>query len=618
MLSSSKRFFPKGLKRFLSKSLRSRNLAIIFSILSVISVMATYFAITDSDYPLGYDFSNKVMSYIIADLILLLCLASIISKRLISLWIERRRKSVGSRLQTRIVIMFSAVAIIPSVLMAIFALLSFNYGVQSWFDEKVRTAIDGSVEISKLYLEEHKKIIGSDILGMAADLNRDTYNIRKNPRSFSSKLSLLATIRKLPEAIVFQKNNERNTILARTKLSFSLSMILEEISEDAIKKAKNGELIILTNEADDRVMAMVRLENFFDTYLLVGRFVDNKIIELMKNTEGAANQYNKLKNDVSSLQIKFFVTFIIASSLLLFAVIWLGFIFASTLVSPVRGLISATERVKEGDFNARVPEGHENDELATLGRAFNLMIRQLERQRKDLISAQRRSAWSDVARRIAHEIKNPLTPIQLATDRLRKKYEKGNMDAELFNKYLNTISKNVNSIGSMVEEFVGFARIPTPIFSDCNISEIMGDAIFAIEGNLPYIKIQYNKPRSQIIVNCDANQILRVATNLLKNSIEAIEDRKNGDKGFTDGFISVNLFIKDDFCFVDIIDNGCGFSDSMIDNIIEPYVTTKSKGTGLGLAIVKKIIEDHDGDLVFSNIEGGACVSLSFPLKRDN
>jgi two-component system nitrogen regulation sensor histidine kinase NtrY len=599
---------------YLKKIMRSRNLALVFAAASLFSVMATYLAITSSDNPFS-DQPGAILGFIVIDLIFLLGLTAIIARVVVKLIIARRKGSVGSRLQTKIIVMFSMVAIIPSITMAIFSLIFFNYGIQSWFDNKVSTAINESVEIARLYLEEHKKIIGADIMGMAADLNRDAYNIRMIPETFSSKLAILASIRKLPEAIVFQRNSDHSAILARTNLSYSLEMILEELSDDVFNRARDGELVILTNDKDDRVIALLRLENYFDSYLLVGRFVDTKIINHIELTEGAANEYTKLRSDVSGVQIKFFLLFVTVALLLLLAVVWIGLIFALAIVEPVRRLISATQQVKEGDFTARVSEGPDDDEIATLGRAFNRMAEQLEHQRKELISAQRRSAWSDVARRIAHEIKNPLTPIQLATDRLKRKYYDELQDKELFLKYMDTITRSVNSIGNMVEEFVSFAKIPAPVFSDNDICELVRDVIFSREDSNLDITIDYKRPENPIILDCDASQISRVMTNLLKNAEESIEEHMEKNEKLK-GLIEVTLYEEDGKCVIEIKDNGKGFDEATLERITEPYVTTKSKGTGLGLAIVKKIIEDHNGELIFSNIKGGACVSLRFPLNR--
>jgi two-component system nitrogen regulation sensor histidine kinase NtrY len=263
-----------------------------------------------------------------------------------------------------------------------------------------------------------------------------------------------------------------------------------------------------------------------------------------------------------------------------------------------------------------VKQGPVNDEMATLSRAFNRMTEQLARQRDELISAQRRVAWADVARRIAHEIKNPLTPIQLAAERLKKKYSSQLEDGETFDRYLNTIARNVNSIGAMVDEFANFARIPAPIFEKNNMCDILEDSIFAREGIVKEIEFSRSISKKPIMINCDAGQITQVLTNLIKNAEESIIERQAGDKKFVKGIIKVKASQVMNKCGISIKDNGKGFADEIKARITEPYVTTKSKGTGLGLAIVKKIVEDHSGTIEFKNVSGGACVYLSFPLVK--
>lgn len=606
----------KKLSRFL---LRSRNLAIVLSIAVIISLIATYAAITSKD-SLFVSNIKSVIGFIVADLILILSLTTLIFRKFIALIVGRRKGVVGSRIQTKIVVMFSIAAIVPTIIMTVFSALFFNLGVESWFDKKISSSIEGSVAVAEGYLEEHRKIIRSDILAMANDINRDAYNIRMNPRTFASKVSILAGIRKLPEAIVFTKINGTTEILARTNLSFALQMILEDMPEKIIEQASKGELVTLTNESDDRVIALIRLDNFFDTYLLVGRFIDTNIINHIEFTKGASNEYTKLKNDRSALQIKFLIVFIIVSLIILLASVWLAFIFTGDLVRPISQLITAAEKVKGGNWSVRVDEGPEDDEMANLGRTFNKMIKQLDRQRKDLISAQRRSAWADVARRIAHEIKNPLTPIQLASERLQKKYMDKVDDPALFNRYVETINRNVKSIGDMVEEFSSFARIPAPKFSETDIGSLISDALFSRDGISNDVIYKYKKPDDAVIINCDYEQIFRVMTNLLKNSEESIEERKNNDGRLKEGWINIELQRDDNGCIIKISDNGKGFAKNIIERLTEPYVTTKSKGTGLGLAIVKKIIEDHNGQLSFKNTSAGAMVTVELPLvvKEEN
>lgn len=616
MLKKIKNLIPPKFYNLAIKLTRSRNLAAILAAASIISIIATYFAVAKNHDPVGPD-PLSITWLIITDIVLLLSLAVLVTRRLFRLVIERRKGIIGSRLQTRIVVMFSLVAMIPTIIMVISSAIFFNYGIQSWFNHKVSMAIDGSVDIARSYLEEHKNIIRADVIGMANDINRDALNLTRDPRSFGQKLSFLAVIRKLPEALVFQKSEYgKIKIIAATKLSFSLQLDLESFGKDILEKAKKGELVTITSDSDDRVIALTRLDNLFDTYLLVGRFVDNKIINYIEATEGAAAEYNNLKNNISKLQIKFFVVFVIVSLLLLLATAWVGFVFAVYLVKPISSLLEATERVREGDLTARVKEGHVNDEMATLSRAFNRMTSQLNRQRDELISAQRRVAWADVARRIAHEIKNPLTPIQLAAERLKRKYSSQVEDSETFDKYLNTIARNANSIGNMVDEFANFARIPAPVFVSNNMCEIIEDVIFARDGMVKGVEFETTIAKLPIIMNCDAGQMTQVLTNIIKNSEESILEKHAGDKKFEKGVIKVKISKIMNKCAISIKDNGKGFSSEIKERITEPYVTTKSKGTGLGLAIVKKIVEDHGGVLEFKNVSGGACVYLSFPLQQ--
>jgi two-component system nitrogen regulation sensor histidine kinase NtrY len=549
------------------------------------------------------------MGFLMINLVLVLALFGVIAKRVFSLVIARRTHQAGSRLQARIVTMFSFIAIAPTILVAIFSTIFFNYGIHTWFDNRVSTAILESSAVAEGYLEEHKKIIQADILGMANDLNREASKIRRSPQNFDKIVSILAGVRKLPEALVFQERGDRDLILGRSPLSFSLELVLEDISDTALARAAQGELLILTPDTEDRVIALIKLDNFFDTYLLVGRFVDAKIVNHIERTEGAVSQYQQLKANLSGIQVKFTLIFIVVSLLLLLAAIWGGMVFAGNLAAPLSDLINATARVKKGDLSARVSEGDADDEIASLTREFNHMTLQLERQRKELASAQRIAAWSDVARRIAHEIKNPLTPIQLASERLRRKYSNEVSDKETYQKYIDTIIRHVDDIGKMVEEFASFARMPAPIFAEHSLSTLLQDAIFSRECGQADITFKVTIPDGKHLIHCDASHIQQVFTNILKNAEEASLDAPS-DKN---KLISVTLEEEHDHYTIRFEDTGTGFPVDLIDRLTEPYVTTKSKGTGLGLTIVHKIIEDHGGTMDLSNTDDGACVTITLP-----
>ncbi len=722
--------------QMLKKTWFGKNISLILTIAATISAIATYWTITHSSSPVGPS-TRQVLPLLLANLVLLLTLGTIIAWKLSKLILARHKGSVGSRLQIRIIVMFSMVSITPTIIVALFSAIFFNYGIQSWFDERVETALSESVAVAEGYFEEHRKNIRADALAMANDLNKQSTLLAKNAKRFKQVITTQAALRNLSQAIIFQ----RSKILAKTDLSFALMFEIKNFPDDIFDKAANGQVVILTNDQDDRVKALIKLDNFFDTYLLVGRFVDSKVLNHMERTKGSALEYKNMKDNISNLQIKFYFVFIAVSLLVLLSAIWIGIIFAGEILRPIVALISATERVKSGDLDTRIIEGPKNDEISTLGRAFNRMTGQLQKQRNELIevnyqinnrrrfieavlsgvsagiiavdtdknitlynksaltllspngenitgeqafvvlpeinellnlasssseimvqkeisiirddkkstflfrivreemnddkdkkenkiegyiitfdditelvTAQRSAAWSDVARRIAHEIKNPLTPIHLAADRLKSKYENETSDPETFNKYIGTITRHVDNIGKIIEEFVNFARMPTPKLSEHNIYEIVREAVFSEQLVNPDIKYHINtdSDNSDYIANCDKGQIAQVMTNLLKNATESIttDTNKNGE-------ISIKIK-KNNYIQIEIKDNGDGLPSDLLNRITEPYITTKKNGTGLGLAIVKKVMDDHDGKLLIDNIIEnqkiiGAIVTLSLP-----
>jgi two-component system nitrogen regulation sensor histidine kinase NtrY len=501
----------------------------------------------------------------------------------------------------------------------------------------------------------------------------------------------------------------------------------------ALERAKRGEVVLMTAE-HDKVRALVRLDTLNDTYLLVGRLIDSKVLEHMASAQGAVSEYNGLKAQLDRLQVMFSIVFVTLALLLLLAAVWYGMRFAARLTTPISNLVLAAERVRGGDFSARVDDAAYKDEIGTLSRSFNRMTEQLSAQRTELmdanrrlderrrfseavlsgvsagvialdrnkhitlsnrsaatilnkidqpvapetsiesvlpgigellvqaeqlpgemaqntltlnkngktitlhvrvtveqfdaeiegfivtfdditllVAAQRNAAWADVARRVAHEIKNPLTPIQLAAERLKRKYLKFIVDdQESFIKYTDTIAKHVGDIGRMVEEFVSFARMPQPKFSDEDIGGIIRKAVFSAQVANPAIAYKLDIPAQPFMFYCDERQITQIMTNLLKNAAEAIE-AKNTSPAKGEGAIRVQLSCHDELLEITIEDNGIGLPAVEPQQLLEPYVTTRTKGTGLGLAIVKKIVEDHKGRISLENIPGGgARVVLSF------
>jgi two-component system nitrogen regulation sensor histidine kinase NtrY len=704
-----------------------RKIAIALAIPALGSGIATYLALTGAP-PFG-PHPNAVLSLLNLDLILLLALGAVIAKRLVEVWAERRRGLAGSRLQIRLVVLFSLIAVLPTIIVAAFSYLFFTFGVESWFSDKVRTAISESLAVAEAYLHEHQQAIRADVLAMANDLNRDSVKLALNPQHLEQVVSAQAALRGLTEAMVFDRSGH---VLARSSLSFVLGF--EPVPDEAVRRADEGDVAIMTNDSDDRVRALVRLNQFGDVYLYVGRFIEPRVLNHMEETQRAVAQYEQMEGQRSGFQITFALIFMMVAMLFLVAAVAIGIHFATQFSGPISGLIAAAEQVRGGDLAARVPEGEKDDELASLSRAFNRMTYQIESQQRELreanrqlderrrftetvltgvsagvigldrlgqvnlpnrsasallgvdldqaigqhlaevapemaglldeaerrpdrlaqsqvqlalgnstrtllvriaaehnggdisgfvvtfdditelLSAQRKAAWADIARRIAHEIKNPLTPIQLAAERLRRRYLKEiTGDAETFTICTDTIIRHVGDIGRMIDEFSSFARMPAPVLKPENLTEIVHQAVFLQRTAHPEIAFETMFPRHSVTIHCDARLVGQALINIVKNAIEAIQARLAEHGPSPAGQIWVSVIEEEGQAAVIIEDNGKGLPRQGRERLTEPYVTTRTKGTGLGLAIVKKIMEDHQGELMLEDREPqGARISLVF------
>jgi two-component system nitrogen regulation sensor histidine kinase NtrY len=701
-----------------------RKLALTLGIFALLSGVATIAALRGV-WP-GASAPHLDQLFLLLNFILLLPLIAILAWRLVQLWAERRRGLAGSRLHTRLVVLFSLVAVIPTVIVAIFSYLLFSFGVQAWFSERVHTAVTGSLAVAEAYLHEHQQTIRADVVGMANDLNRDANLLSLNPQRFNEVVRAQAALRSLSEAIVFDGQGH---LLARTGFSFALE--LQPPPDWAIASARSGDVAVMTNDNDDRVRALVRLDRYGDVYLYAGRFIDPTVINHMRQTQSAVEQYEQLEGQRSDYQIAFSVVFFAVGLLLLTGAVWVGLALATRMAKPISSLVAAAERVRSGDLSARVPAGDSDEEFSSLSRAFNRMTHQLQSQQSELIeanrqldqrrrftetvlsgvsagvvgldqqgrinlpnrsaslllgtdldqhigkdlaeivpemaglideaerrpdrlaqaqiqlvrgssartllvrmaaerlegeakgyvvtfdditelqAAQRKAAWADVARRIAHEIKNPLTPIQLSAERLKRKYLKDIAnDRETFAACTDTIIRHVGDIGRMVDEFSSFARMPAPVLRDEDLNEIVRQATFLQRAATPEIHIDTDLPSAPLRLTCDSRQVAQALVNLLKNAAESILSRE-GD--VAPGLITVMLGRDGEDIVLAVEDNGRGLPREGRERLTEPYVTTHVKGTGLGLAIVKKIMEDHYGELVLDDREGGgARIKLVF------
>jgi len=502
---------------------------------------------------------------------------------------------------------FSIGAALPTIIVAVFSAYFFNFGIEAWFDKKISKVLDQSIHVGESYIAEHVLQIKETAISVSDDLSDMYYDLIHNAELFSRVLNAQAEMRSIDEAIVFQ--NDTNNILAQTKLSFSLSFLT--IPSRLIERADRGEIVQI-NSDPTKIRILIKLRDYNDTYLLIGRLVDTKIIEHIDQANGAAADYFRLRDELASMQIKFSMVFIILSLILLLAAVVWGRHFAEKIVRPIRELVKAAEKVKNGDLSVEVPlEGLKKDEIKVLSSAFNRMVSQISRQQKDLVVAQRALAWSDVARRVAHEIKNPLTPIQLSAERLLKKFADEVSDKEMFVKYSKNILKNSNAIRSIVSEFVEFARLPAPSFTKCEIVSMINDLVESRKLINSSISYTFTPNINFLEFVCDIAQMNAAIVNLLLNSEEALED-SGADKK-----IKVELEGQEDSVKIIVIDNGPGFSDKLLELAKDPYVTTKLKGTGLGLAIVERIAQDHFGEMkIFNNAQGCGRIELTFSAKE--
>ena len=689
----------------------------------------------------GSNLSNVLRFILLIDGIYLLVVIAIVGYSVMRMFAARRAKSAGSRLHMRLSRVFAIVALIPTVLVAVFAVVTLSIGVEGWFSKNVQNVVSSSLSAANAYKNEQSNDLKVDLKFMAIRLNE-----YKDTNSFVSDSDLRLQLisyqnliqRGLKEAYIIDENAN---LRSRGELSYLFGY--EEPNQEAMDSAKTGDLFIIEDWPNNEFRGLIKLESFADKYLYISRVVDGNILNLLDKTMESAITYNTMEAQREKILWSYgllyfgFATFVILSSILL------GMLFAERLSRPVGRLAGAAQRLGAGDFDVQVIEEKGDDEIAMLSRVFNHMTKQVKRQRDDLItandyterrrrlfdsvlsgvtagviglssdgnvgfinlaaekllnlnaenhegksiklavpefvdlflliqknenktqqqeikltragateillvrvsarisedllvegyvitfddvtdlvSAQRLAAWGDVARRIAHEIKNPLTPIQLSAERLKRKYSPMvGAEEDNLSQYCDVIIRQTNDLRRIVDEFSKFARMPEPIKRSVNITKLLKEVILLFEISSPAIKIKLKNPHGDINVNVDETMINQAFTNLIKNAGEAIESKAklNSTNKFDP---EIRIFIKKNVNNLEIIieDNGIGLPTQERSRLFEPYVTNRENGTGLGLSIVKKIIEEHNGSLElldaspFSNNEDfGAKMRIIFP-----
>ena len=702
---------------------------------SLISGMATYAAMTPSGD------ANKFLILLLLnlDLVLLISLIIIITKRVVNIWSRKKSGQLGAQLHSRVVVMFSLLAAAPAIVVAIFGAIFFTVGIENWFSAQVKNALNKSLSVSEAYFEQGQRQISLDAVDIAGIMNTsgilnnfNNLDIQKE-NNLKKFLNKLAYERNFTEVIIFDKFGN---VIAESELSFLFKSERRRALFDLVMETKRPAIDFSTSELDKTISAISPVNFLGNHFIYISKFKDLRVISDINSVKAAVKNYRGVENKKEGLHITFTMVFIVVAVLLMFVAILMGLNFANGLVTPITNLANAAERVSMGDLKVRVPDNNNKDEIADLSKTFNKMTEQLDSQRNDLINTnnelerrikftetvltgvtagvlgldkfgkiflpnrraldllyldkninnsyltdvvpemsdmflelkksnqkiitkeielirnkkkiiiittitaeknknkvlgyvvtfddmteffkmQRVAAWSDVARRIAHEIKNPLTPIQLAAERIKRKYKKHiTLEPEIFLSCISTIIRQVDGMRKMVNEFSAFARMPVPVFTKVNLTNLVSDiASLSVLSN-ENIKVNIKVPKRTLYAVVDENQIRQAMQNIISNGINSMIERKNNNK--IKNMLTVELKKVKNNYNISVSDTGIGLPENIKDDLTDPYVTSRKNGTGLGLAIVKKIMEDHNGTLEVKNIEGGigVCANLQFTSKE--
>jgi two-component system nitrogen regulation sensor histidine kinase NtrY len=686
--------------------------------------------------------TGVVLVFFAVNLLLIVAMLAIISRQVTQLrraWIE---KVAGARLHARIVALFSIIAALPALLLALAATTTFSRSIDGYFNRQTRAIVDTAMDVTNTYLEEHGSVIRTDILNMAKDLDEAAAEVQGDLAKFRALVLAQASLRDLPVAYVIDA--KADVLVAAVE---DVKIPYLKPPKAALDEAMAGRVPLLMPTDSYRVAALVRLNAYPDTYLFVARGVAANVMALKRRTEASIAEYEQLRQARGGLHLAHATLYFMISLTALLSAVWIGMWFAGRIVAPIRRLITASQQVARGDFDVDLPIYKGEGDLRRLSLNFNNMASQLGRQRNalvtanaqllerrrfmeallsgvsagvlgldaadtitianrsaeallgrdaeslvgkplaealpefsplldsntdpalrarpqhevalmvggvertfavrltreaadepsegavltfddvtDLVAAQRTSAWADIARRIAHEIKNPLTPIQLSAERIRRKY--GTVikdDREVFDKCTETIIRQVGDVARMVDEFSSFARMPKPEMADIDLRDAVRDAVLLYQMGDGAITYGLDMPQEPIELSADRRLISQALTNLIKNageSVQSVIDSPDKPDNFK-GRVETRIRRDRNSAIIEVIDNGTGLPKQGRTRLLEPYVTTKgAKGTGLGLSIVQKIIEQHGGALsledapVTQENARGALVRIVLPIGR--
>ena len=585
-----------------------KNIYLIFLFIITLSVGFLTFLTFINKSPL--ELSSQNLRYLLILNIVLLSLLFIFIFLEIKKAIKNDIDKDGLKSNKRYITYFALFTFIPSLLISIFSLFLFSFALEKYFDKKVTTVVNNSYELARNYVDEVRNKIQSEIVLIAFDVNKSKKFLNDNKKEYTRFLQTQKLIRGV---------NEIHIIDLEKKLLFSTlndnELYIPPVDEALNLVLDDDRPLKIINAFENRSAAIMRLQNFKDRFIYVVNYLDKDISRYLTESEEAINFYYTVEEKSTGIKISFAIIYIIVVSLLLFISISIAIRFSSRFFRSINNLILASTSIGEGNLDIKVPEVKTDKDLEILNKNFNQMIDRLRDQQEKLIINERHEAWGSLARKLAHEIKNPLTPIQLTIDRLKTKYsnELDEKNQKNFNENLKIINSQIKQIEKLVNEFSDFARMPKPVFQKNDLVILIKDNIQLLQELDQKIKIDFIHNNQQLFFDGDKEQLSRVFLNLIKNSIESIQQKAEKVSDFNK-YITIELNDFDSHISLVINDNGIGFKNlnNNIREILNPYFTTKKDGTGLGLSIVNKIINDHNGNIEFIPKADGAKINIMF------
>ncbi len=590
------------------KIIKNFNWIILSSFLCIFMGIVTFLTFINEGFVKLTD--KNLQTLLVIDIFLLLVFFGLIFRNFYRFYYTGKKNKKGAQTNLKYISVFSLFTVIPSLIVAIFSLFIFNFGVQNYFDKQITKAVNNSYDVAKNYLEESKDNVLSDVILMSVGLNRASNEYYSNPNRFKNIMRAEKFLRRIDD--VYLIDSLGNVLLSDVTDSTEEFIIPSDEDYDQVLE---GKPVFVSNNLENKTTVMTKLNSLVDTYLYISRNIDPEILRYLNETEEAVSFYYSVENSQTGIKVTFAIIYIIVVTLLLFLSTSIAITFASRLTKPIINLIGASDSISKGDLDVKVPELETDEEFKQLNKNFNSMIQRLKEQTDKLLITERYEAWETVARKLAHEIKNPLTPIQLSIDSLRDKYKsKLTSDSQQFEKYLETINRQIKDIEKLVNEFSNFARMPRPILKKVNIKNLINQSLDFVKISSKN-KINFNIKTKYHFILGDEDQLNRVFMNLIKNSEESFLEKFKKNPNFK-GNIDIEISDNNEYIVCRIIDNGPGITDTK--KVMTPYFTTKKTGTGLGLPIVNKIINEHSGNFSIKNKSKGEGTLIKILLPKFN